>query len=200
MRLYFRQLVNSRLWQTNQSHDVGKPFVTLVRRHPSKSRNHFRDKKDQSFNHPPWRFPSAFTVGLRSPRQKKRLVRRRERKSCRYSSQAKKISLSLSLRSRARMGPYCRRSTEPPAHLVSVTNDAACSPLDVTRYQLVRSSLTWASTLARRDSTECSRYAKNSLVVVLWRGTLLMIALNESCELQSYTYSMLSKSESVDSH
>lgn len=122
MRLYFRQLINSKLWQTNQSRrDVGKPFVTLVRRHPSKSWNHFRVKKDQSFNHPPWRFPSAFTAGLRSPRQEKRLVRRRERKSCRYSSQVKK-SLSLSLRSRAqtrldRVGP-----------LLSAVHGAARSP------------------------------------------------------------------------
>lgn len=81
-----------------------------------------------------------------------------------FESGEKPISLALSFSPRSGVldgpGSYCRRFAGPPARLVSVTNDAACSPLDVIRYQLGRSSLTraGAGTLARRDSAECSRY------------------------------------------
>lgn len=97
------------------------------------------------------------------------MEKERERESRRYSSRAKKpLSLSLSSQRGPRTGPG--RAEAGPllsavrgaarSRLVSVTNDAACSPLDVTRYQPGRSSLTraGAGTLARRDSAERSRY------------------------------------------
>jgi len=85
----------------------------------------------------------------------------------RYSNRTKKISLSLLslplFLSLLAAGPLSSRAPivgGPPVRLVSVTNDTACSPLDVIRYQQGRSSLTraGAGTLARRDSAECSRY------------------------------------------
>lgn len=122
-----------------------------------KSRSHFRDKRDQSLIIR-LEFPSAFTAGLRSLLERKR---EREGESSVFESGEKKTDLSLrpaGLRTGpGRAGPIV--GAFPFARsLVSVTNDAACSPLDVTRYQLGRSSSTrGASTLARRDSAECSR-------------------------------------------